>query len=278
MLKAGIVGALCLVCFVSIARAAEPDDTCEDMVRDCVAVGKWNFSLGMGVGVRTNPLINKIDIPTVFIPQFSYYGKRFFLDNFDVGYSVLENDSSTISLLASPAYDRAFSNDNQIQDVLLGGGLTAATPSKLWPSSLKELLDPLTQHPNDLMYLGGVEWAGRYGAVTTRLDLLYDLRVRVHASEARASIAMPLAAVLGGSLDANLGVIWNSTRYSFYFYNIGQNAANPYLTLTYARPIARRWRFNTFIQYERLGLGIERHGFLSQQFVATAFAGVFYDF
>ena len=64
---------------LSPVRAATADD-CKESSGDCVAVGKWNFSLALGAGVRTNPLLDGENIPLLVIPEFSYYGRRFFID------------------------------------------------------------------------------------------------------------------------------------------------------------------------------------------------------
>ena len=79
---------------------------CNGPSEDCVPVGGWNFSLSLGAGVRTNPVVHESDIPLVVIPQISYYGKHFFLDNLDGGVTLLDTDSMTLSLIASPGYDR----------------------------------------------------------------------------------------------------------------------------------------------------------------------------
>ncbi len=43
---------------------------------------QWQLSLGLGAGVRTNPVMDNDDIPLVVIPQVSYQGERFFYSKF----------------------------------------------------------------------------------------------------------------------------------------------------------------------------------------------------
>jgi outer membrane protein len=103
------------------AAAAVPDADCQARTEDCVAVGNWNFSVSLGAGIRTNPLINGRDIPLVIIPQVSYYGSHFFLDNLDLGVTLVDSDANTLSLVASPGYDRVFFYRDDLQNIFLSG-------------------------------------------------------------------------------------------------------------------------------------------------------------
>ena len=48
------------------------------------------MSVSLGIGSRSNPVMGESDIPLVVIPQISYYGKRFFLENLDLGVTLYE--------------------------------------------------------------------------------------------------------------------------------------------------------------------------------------------
>src|SRR5260370_39879809 len=89
----------------SAARASSVSD-CDADSRDCAVVGKWNVSLALGAGVRTNPLVHGQDLPLVVVPQIRYYGKRFYIDNLDVGFTAVDGEKNSLSLITSPVYDR----------------------------------------------------------------------------------------------------------------------------------------------------------------------------
>jgi outer membrane protein len=86
-----------------------------------VPVGGWNFSLALGAGVRTDPVVHEGTIPLVVIPQFSYYGEHFFIDDLDAGVTFLDGDHSTLSLIASPGYDRVFFYRSDPQNIFVTG-------------------------------------------------------------------------------------------------------------------------------------------------------------
>jgi len=103
-----------------LASPAAPGG-CDTPTEDCVPVGHWNFGLAVGGGVRTNPVADSDNIPLVLIPHISYYGKRVFLDNLDFGVTLAESDANTLSLLASPGYDRVFFYRSDLQNFFIEG-------------------------------------------------------------------------------------------------------------------------------------------------------------
>jgi MipA family protein len=273
MLRLNAICTMVMLCAAVVAQAGAADAQCQGNGPDCVAVGKWNFSLGVGIGARNNPLNDQHPIiPMVFIPQVSYYGKRFFVDNLDVGYTLTEGKQNTLSLLATPAYDTIFFNTDYLADVLFGGSLNPLG-SALHNSNPSQRRDELT-------YLFGLEWSARFTDLSTQLDILQSKRIA--GVEIRAGMAFPTLQPPKGSLTANLGVTWKSSNYVTYYYGSliegSRAAANPFLTLRYTIPLTKTWRFSPYVQYERLGIGIANVGTIARQYVMTVFLGAYHDF
>src|SRR5512134_1514125 len=51
----------------------------------------WRFGLGLGYGTRTNPLVLSDDIPVIVDIDLAWFGKRWFIDNFDLGFELVDN-------------------------------------------------------------------------------------------------------------------------------------------------------------------------------------------
>ncbi|WP_111642536.1 MipA/OmpV family protein [Marinimicrobium alkaliphilum] len=101
---------------------------CSESRPDCVAVGEWQVELAVGAGLRTNPLVDKSDIPLVLIPQVTYYGERFFIDYLDLGVTLVEQPRWMLNALVTPGSDGLyFFRRNSF---VLDGGLrtTAGSP------------------------------------------------------------------------------------------------------------------------------------------------------
>ena len=280
----------CLLATLVVAapvQAATTDDDCKQASGDCVAVGKWNFSVALGAGVRTNPLAEGQDIPLVVIPQFSYYGKRFFIDNLDLGFALAESNTNTLSLVASPGYDRVFFYRSDLQNIFVGGlpqvpGVEDSViqyrrVSRTAPNAIQ-----FPQRPRRITYLAGPEWTFKLDRVSGQLDVLHDVTGQDHGTEVRAALGIPLIESKG-SLTANIGLTWKSAGIVNYYYGeptIYQAgpALDPFVKLGYTVPLAGKWRFSAFAQYERLGSAIAYSPIVAEHYVVTAFVGAIYRF
>lgn len=251
----------------SCSGLAAAEDACEVASRDCVVVGKFGFTISLGAGGRTNPIDGNADIPLVAIPQISYYGKRFFLENLDVGFTLHENDANTFNLLATPGYDRVFFYRNDLQNIFVPFGEAAGPGAELRVSVADK----------DTTYLVGPEWMFHYGQVTGQLDALYEVTGEHEGYEMRAALGMPLIESQG-SLIASTGVTWKSAEIVRYYYGIADvyepgSALSPFVKLSYTRPLTERWMFNAFAHYEHFGSAISDSPIVTDEGSLTAFLG-----
>src|SRR6185295_15738323 len=68
----------------------------------------WRFGVALGYGQRTNPLIQSEDIPVVVDLDIAWFGERWFFDNFDLGFELVDNSRFTTNVVARLNSDRAF--------------------------------------------------------------------------------------------------------------------------------------------------------------------------
>jgi MipA family protein len=273
---------LAILAGLAQAQGATADDDCKGPSSECVAVGKWNFSVALGAGVRSNPLATGQNIPLIVIPQFSYYGNRFFINDLDLGFTLAENTTNTFNLVASPGYDRVFFYRSDLQNIFVGG-----LPGN--PPAAAFVVRAGTQNPvqfppraRHFTYLAGPEWTFKLSAVSGQLDVLHDVTDQNNGTEIRAALGIPLVESKG-SLTANVGVTWKSAAIVNYYYGSpgiyeGESALNPFFKLGYARPLAGKWRFSAFAEYERLGNAIANSPIVEERYVVTAFVGAIYTF
>src|ERR1700729_842514 len=274
------VALLAMIIGLNQVHAAGSEDDCEGPTAGCVAIGRWNFSVALGAGVRTNPLVNGKDIPLVVIPQFSYYGKRFFIDNLDFGFTLAERGANTFNLIATPGYDRVYFYRTDLQNFFIGfpvNGFNPVVVDSLTPGAIKVS----TPAPR-ITYLAGPEWTFKYGPVSGQLDLLRDATGQNSGDEIRAGLGMPLL-TLKGTVSANVGFTWKSAATVNYYYRVpllysGSAAFDPFIKLGYTLPLSSKWRFSAFAEYERLGNGIADSPLVAEHGVATVFLGAIYAF
>src|SRR5262245_17364359 len=96
-LKRALLSASLLAAFCSPVRAAE-SSSCSAPSPDCAVVGRFEISASLGLGQRSNPVEGRSDIPLVVIPHISWYGKRFFLENLEAGFTAYDGEHNTFNL------------------------------------------------------------------------------------------------------------------------------------------------------------------------------------
>jgi MipA family protein len=256
----------------SAARASSVGDCVAD-APDCAVVGKWNVSLALGVGVRSNPLVHGRDLPLVVVPQISYYGKRFYIDNLDVGFTAVDGETNTLSLIASPGYDRIFFYRSDLQNIFvnLGGAASPNAPPVPFPS-----------RPRRITYLAGPEWTFDYHHIIGQFDVLREVTGHNHGEEVRAAVKLPVTRSTG-ALSATIGVTWQSAAVVNYYYGAPRiyesgSALRPFLKLGYTRPLGPGWHFEGVAQYEHLANAIADSPIVAHNYVVTCFLGFVHAF
>jgi outer membrane protein len=274
MLHHAAYNALFLLLAALFSQAAAAQSACKAPSPDCVVVGEWDITLSLGAGERSNPIKGNSDIPLVVIPQISYYGKRFFLESLELGFTLHENASNTFNLIATPGYDRVFFYRNDLQNIFVSGvrGLANA------PSGAGGPAGEFPVRRRHTTYLAGPEWIFNYGRVIGQLDALYEVTGEHNGYEVRAAVAAPIIQSKG-SLVASTGLTWKSSELVGYYYGVEGlyapgSAVNPFLKLGYSLPLSDRWTFTAFAHYEHLGDAIANSPIVESGGVTTVFAGV----
>jgi outer membrane protein len=254
-----------------LCPAAAARSPCTSPSPECVPVGEWDISIGLGAGQRSNPVRGAADIPLLLIPQISYYGKRFFIESLELGVTLYENQSNTFSLIAAPGYDRVFFYRHDTQNIFLNGALS------LGPSQMDTPLAEFPLRGRHTTYLAGPEWTFSYGRFIGQLNALYEVTGEHDGYEVRTAVATPIIQS-HGALVASVGATWKSARVVGYYYGVERlyepgSAVNPFVKLGYSLPLSERWTFSAFAHYERLGSAVADSPIVSQSHVATVFAG-----
>ena len=279
------------------------DDDCKGPSSECVPVGGWDFSIALGAGVRTDPVVHEGTIPLVVIPHISYYGERFFLDDLDVGVTLLDTDRTTLSLVASPGYDRVFFYRSDLQNIFVSGlssfnsvgsgatvgnqsppGNVATTPAN-GSGSTTATTPSIAKFPSrarEWTYLAGPEWTFKYFGMTGQVDVLHEVTGHNHGDEVRAALGVPISKV-GGAWSADVGITWKSAAIVNYYYGAprvyeGGAALDPFVKLGFSRPLKGKWKITAFVECEHLANAIADSPIVNAHFVTTTFVGTVYAF
>lgn len=267
----------CLTLFNVGAQAAEQDS-------------RWQFSLGLGLGIRTNPVMDNDDIPLIVIPHISYQGEHFFIQNLDFGYTFFENDKQQINILLTPSYDQVFFNRWDINNFVERSGL-ALDASKNNPTvaPTNSLIDKRLLHKRRMAGLAGVEYSHSLHDLDIQLQLLTEATGYYNGNEVRVAVSKTINL---GKHDVKLtaGTNWQDAKTLNYYYGLPQqevwdhapyNAANGFtglLRFDWSYQLDERWSLRFFTSYRHLSTSISNSPLVTTNNVITAFAGGVYHF
>lgn len=117
-----------LLLFCSLTTFAEQtnNNTTIDTDESLITVGQLHFSVAMGIGEKTNPLVGGKNIPLYLVPSFQYYRDNFYFDNGDLGYTFFENDQFVVSALTRVNSENSYFSRWHPQNVFLSSAADAA--------------------------------------------------------------------------------------------------------------------------------------------------------
>ncbi len=264
---------------------------CVDNEELCATVGKWDFSIGLGAGVLTNPLHDGENIPLVIVPSFSYYGERVFFQNNTLGYTLYENESIAFSAITLINNEYAYFNRWHPQNIFL-------------PKSSSDVIDqsPSESFQPDISYkkVAKRKWALDVGAqlnwfisnsVNAEFKVLHDVNKAYRGFNANAEVSKVFRINEHSVLEVTLGAQWNSEALVDYYYGIsadetsasssiyqGKAGVNPYLNIGYAYRINDEWQLKAFLKRKKLSSNIYLSPIVQDTTVDLIFMGFFYEF
>ncbi len=250
----------------------------------------WEFSLGLGAGIRTNPVMDNDDIPLVVIPQLSYQGERFFIQNLDFGYTLFQNENQQFNLLLTPSYDQVFFNKWHINNFVERSGLALdASKDNLTVESANRVIDKRLLHKRYMAGLAGVESSHSLDGLDIQLQLLTEATGYYNGTEARVAVSKTIN--LGRhDVKLTLGANWQDAKTMNYYYGLSSQEAlshAPYyaadgltrlLRFDWSYQLDEHWSLRFFTSYRHLSSSISDSPLVTTSNVITAFAGGVYHF
>lgn len=251
---------------------------------------QWQISLGLGAGIRTNPVMDNKDIPLVVIPQVSYQGERFFIQNLDVGYTLFQNETQQFNLLVTPSYDQVFFNKWDINNFVERSGL-AMSSSKDTPTVelTNRVIDKRLLHKRRMAGLAGVEYSHSLYGLDVQMQLLSEATGYYNGTEARIAVSKSIN--LGKhDVKLTLGTNWQDTKTLNYYYGLPLQEAlshEPYdaeagftslLRFDWSYQLDEHWSLRFFTSYRHLSPAISGSPLATTNKVTTAFVGGVYHF
>lgn len=259
----------------------------------------WHLSLGIGAGIRTNPLEFSTDVPIIFLPQIEYAGKRFFIQNLDLGLIFLETDRQQFNLLLTPSYDQIFFNrwnvGNFFVDAHIENGFVTANSENENGSLLEPLIkdgkfksaDEYSLHERHMTALGGIEYNFSTAEIDWQFQWVTDVLGVHNGNEIRFSISRYWK-FSRSSLRVSAGAIWQDKNTQNYYYGVTSEEAvtaysldsgiSPLIRLDWNYRLTESWDLRLFGSYRQLNDEIENSPLIEDNKIVTLFVGGVYHF
>jgi len=268
-------------------------DTAEEPESD------WHFSLGVGAGVRTNPVEYASDIPIILLPQVEYSGERFFIQNLDMGFIIAENKIHQFNFLLTPSYDQIFfdrwnsgnffiETERSFLGAASGSDSETLQPGKGKDEAFTDNSD-LSLHKRRMTALGGLEYHFSSRQMDWQLQWVQDVLDIHNGNEIRFFVSKDWQHNRS-SLKAALGWVWQDAKTLDYYYGLTpQEAAaesiyhpdanvSTLLRLDWNYRLTENWDLRLFTSYRQLGDEIKQSPLIKDDKIVTSFVGGVYHF
>lgn len=259
----------------------------------CIDTGTWRFGVALGVGARTNPLVDGDVIPLVVLPDIAWYGKSWYWDNDEVGYEWLNREEWSAEFFVMPNRERAFFSFFQPANILLpsntlapgsgGSQLPGAPPPE--PVSIDDVAD------REWAFDAGVRVHKRMGSQEWSFSATTDVS-GVHQGQ-QAILAYSIGKVIGGwRWNINPSLVWKSANLTDYYYGIDERdnvpedrffsagaGWQPHLTISGSKPLREtNWVWLTRFNYQYLHQGMRDSPLVDEPHSISVFFGLGYQF
>lgn len=250
----------------------------------------WHLAVGIGAGVRTNPVMDNNDTPLILIPQINYQGEHFFIQNLDFGYTLYDADNQQINALLTPSYDQVFFNSWDANNFVADTQTTLMTRTDIATvDKIDHSIDKRKLHERRMAALAGFEYNLAYRGVDVQLQALHEITDYYSGDEVRLALTRE---IIAGKHDVKLtlGANWQSAKTLNYFYGVTeQEAPEQYayspssgtttlLRFDWTYQIDDHWSLRLLTSYRHLSEPILDSPLITGSNVITAFAGGVYHF
>ena len=263
----------------------EYEEALSNECNDCIVENRWEFGVALGVGYISTPIAQEDDTVLPIIPRFSYYGEKFFIDNFTMGYSLFESDTQRLDLIGE--FNQDFLHFETASDI------QKAFASFTRLSGQVVIIDvgEYELKPRHATYLVGPSYSYRGENWYFKVKYGIDSFNVNKGAEGSLEFGQNFS-VNDWNFEHSIGASWKSKEIVEYYYGLDReeapaiiamyepsdSATNPFYRLNTQYQINKDWRFLLSYKTEKLDEVIVDSNIVNEESVDSVFIGVGYDF
>ncbi|WP_395343193.1 MipA/OmpV family protein [Ningiella sp. W23] len=282
--------ALCCIAFC-LTSPSLANDKCDDE-SFCIEQNSWQVGVAIGIGGRSNPLVDGDAIPYIILPDIAYYGESFYFDNAETGFQFYPSQRTSLEIYVVPNAERAnFSFWHPSNIFIPAAGFESVDD----PEALSGLSDDQTVSVNDVSTRKWaldaglrVQWFD--GAHNISASIAHDVSGVYQGLHATAQYVFTYTAQ-DWRLSLSPHVKWVSDELSNYYYGVGsEDTAFPELVysadaglqfglnINGAFQIDEHWQWIATASYIKLHSGMSDSPLVENDYITSAFVGIAYRF
>ncbi len=259
----------------------------------------WEFGIGLGRGVMSNPMVQSEDIDIPAIIHLAYYGENFFFDNGDLGFTLTSASNWSLNAIAGINRERYYFDYLNRFGVVLdtsassNPGFVPIDDNAVANNQQQAIEPPKRTRTID----GGLEWlyAEHWGEV--QLQWMLDMTGRHSGHELWLGYSYPMRSG-SWNITPSIGLKYKSAAWTNYFYGVradevvvseldnsiirpaydSNEALNYWWRLSANYAINEHWRLVGWFEKEQLADAITESPIVNETNSHVRFVGVFYQF
>lgn len=270
-----------LLCFICTSASAQDELKQQQLIKKSTL----HASITLGYGGIQNPVASSENITSVILPNFAYYGDRWYVDNFALGYSLIETEHYYIDIAGRFNDDGFFFKLDGI-DKLFATSIVSDNPKV--PTRPTALLTPIERN---LSYLAGLSSGLKLpGNSWLELALLQDI-TGVHNGHEVQINGYKSVELLGGLFGFEVGANYKSSDLIEYYYTIApteslsripkyelHSAINYHFKVSYEYPINEQLSVDLQVKHTWLDSVLVNNPLINENGYFSGFAGITYHF
>ena len=268
--------------------------SCE-LPQDCLLPNSWQIGIAVGLGVRSNPLVNGDDVPLLLLPDIAWYGDAAYFDNGELGYQWIDSKTQALETFIHLDEERSFFSFWSPSNIFLPVNSVSTGTPDAGPDA-----GPAPQPPTEISVddVASRKWA---------LNAGFRWHYKQKASEWQLSLEKDISGVHEGEklhlsyqhswqwqewrMALKTTAIWKSEKLTNYYYGISardnvsaqffyhaEAGWQPKLSLHLQRPLNSSWSWLLNASYQKLHTGMTNSPLVREKDIQSVFSGLAYRF
>lgn len=269
-----------------------------DENEQCIEPGEWSIGLALGLGAKTNPLVDGDSIPNVLLLDIAWYGEKTYFDNGELGFRWLDNEHIGIESYLTLDRERAFFQFWDPANILVNTGAASLPPA---PPLGTPPVPPISDASDNLVEVSINDVERRKWAVlqgnrisyyqgTQKWSLSLETGITGAHNGQRIDLSYQKAWVgKNWRVQVKPSIAWKSDGLVDYYYGLdeadsvgllyqGKGGLQASISLFYAYKITPKWQFIFSSSYQSLHSGMTKSPLVKDKQVSSVFIGAGYRF